>query len=309
MKLIPAIILALGLLFQCLSVRADGPDELLAQRGKGTLTQTEFTARTDKIPANIRMATLRDRNRLRDVINSMLLISQLTADAREAGFEMTPIVIERMRLAAESELATAWLVHYVNTQPPGDFEKLAFENFQLNQASILSSPAIDVSHILVSTSERADADAQMLADSIYQQAIDDPTVFDELVMEYSEDPSASSNKGSFRNVKKGDMVKAFEETAFGLQAGEISNPVKTNYGYHIIRLDALTPAQEMSFDDVKAQLIDTEQKRHADRIKRDYLSTLNTMDVDMTKDALEKLVERQFDENNIDSAVTGTQTD
>ncbi len=306
MKIFPKILLIAPLLvgFSCEAADDSGNDlDILAQRGNGVVTQEMFTARADKIPADIREPTLRNGNRLRDVINDMLLHAQLAADAREAGFDKGKIVVDRMQLAADNELAEAWLEHYIDMQPEANYEQLAREEFLLNQDKAFSPPKIDVSHILISTKERSDADAQALAEEIYQQLLTDPDLFDEKVTEYSEDPSASSNHGSFKGVKKGDMVKPFEVTAFALQPGEISAPVKTEYGYHIIRLDAYIPPQKLEFEDVKTQLIEKERKKHKDRVRRDYLEALTSLDVHMSEEQLGEMVSRQFGEKSIDPEV------
>jgi len=279
--------------------------DILAQRGKGVVTQEMFTARADKIPADIRAPTLRNGNRLRDVINSMLLRAQLAADAREAGFEKVKIVQDRMQLAAESELAEAWLSHYVDMQPDADYEQLAREQFLLDQENTFSSPEIDVSHILVSTAERSDEDALALANDIHEQLQADPGEFDDLVMEFSEDPSAKSNRGSFAKVKMGDMVKPFEDAAFALQPGEISAPVKTEYGYHIIRLDAYYPPRKQTFEDVKPQLIERERKKHRERIERDYLESLTGLEVHMSEEQLGEMVSRNFGDKKDDPEAKG----
>ena len=126
-------------------VASESTDEdILAERGKGIVTQKSFSARADKIPANIRKSTLRDGNRLKEVINTLLLRAQLAADAREAGFDKLDLIEERMRLAAEAELGSAWLEHYVEIQPPADYEALAREQYQLNKDKMLSTPKIDV---------------------------------------------------------------------------------------------------------------------------------------------------------------------
>jgi peptidyl-prolyl cis-trans isomerase C len=289
------------------AVAADFVDanEIMAKRGKGQVTQEDFGARANRIPEDVRRGVLRDGNRVRDLLNDLLLRAQLAADAQEAGFDQEKVVIRRMRLAAEAELADAWLQHYVEIQPPADYEQLAREYYQINQENMLSTEEIDVSHILVSTTERSDEEAKALAESLHQQLIANPAIFNDLVTEYSEDPSASSNNGSFKNVKKGDMVKEFEETAFALEVGEISAPVKTNYGYHIIRIDDHVLPQKSSFDEVKEQLIETEKSAHDARIKRDYLSGLTALDVEMSEEALEGMVRRQFGEDYVE-AETGS---
>lgn len=274
--------------------------DIFAERGKGVVTQDDFTARADRIPEHSRKATLRDRNRVNSLLQGLLIASQLAADAREAGFDKEKTVIDRMKLAADAELADAWLTHYVEVRSKADYEALAHEYYLLNGKSIRSSPKVDVSHILISTKERSDEDAKNLADKIYKKLVEDPSQFDKFVVEYSEDPSAPSNKGKFKNVKKGDMVENFEVTAFALQQDEISEPVKTEFGYHIIRLDASIKPRQMTFEEVKDQLILREQAKHDERVKLDYLDSLNSQEIKMSEAQLMEMVRRQFGEDYVD---------
>ena len=58
-----------------------------------------------------------------------------------------------------------------------------------------------------------------------------------MALKYSQDPSAKQGAGSLGFVKRGNLVTAFESVAFNLSAGEISDPVKTEFGYHIIETE------------------------------------------------------------------------
>jgi len=267
--------------------------DVLAQRGEGIVSQSSFEAHAEKIPKNQRYRTLQNRQRLQDIINTLLINSQLAADARRAGFDTEQIVVDRMKLAAESELASAWLDYYVASQPTGNYEQLALEYFQLNQGKLLFSPKIDFSHILVSTKDHTPEEAKELADSLSDQLTEQPSLFDQYITEYSEDPSAATNKGMYKSVQRGQMEKPFEEVAFALQENEISSPVRTIHGYHIIRLDAYIAATKKTFEEVKPQLMERERKKHEDRIKQDYLGSLTSIDVSMTKEALDEMFRRQ----------------
>jgi peptidyl-prolyl cis-trans isomerase C len=294
------IISLLGLSQVASTDQSEAQLDILAKRGEGVVTQDEFNARAARIPDKYRLGIIRDRNRLKELLVAMLLNSQLAADAREAGFETDKLVIERMKLAAETELAAAWLQHHVASFPAADFEALAHDYYRLHKGEMLSLEKIDVTHILVSNKERSFEEALVLANSIHGQVIENPAAFSELVLKYSEDPSASSNMGSFKGVKRGDMVPPFENKAFSLKPGEISEPVKTQYGYHIIRLDAVIAPEQLSFEVVKPQLVDRERQAHDDRIKADYISRLASLKVEMTQEGLQEMVRRQFGEDYVD---------
>lgn len=303
MKLLSTVILMATLLGSFQVVNADESNnepDILAKRGKGIVSQDEFAARAAQIPEKHRLQVLRDRNRFRDTLNNLLLSSQLAADAREAGYETDELVIERMKLAAEIELAAAWLQHYVDSQPAADYEALALDYYRLNKNKMLSMEKMDVSHILISNKERSYEEALVLANTVRVELIEDPSAFSELALKYSEDPSAASNLGSFKGVKRGDMVAPFETMAFSLEPGEISEPVKTEYGYHIIRLDALVEPEVLPFEKVRQQLVDIQRNTHETRIREDYITRLSSLNVEMTQEDMEEMIRRQFGEDYVD---------
>lgn len=296
------------LLVLSLPVQATEPDqdsEILATRGKGVVTQGVFTARAEKIPAKDRLVTLRDGNRLQEVINNLLLNSQLAVEAREAGFDKESSIQARMQLAAETELASAWLQNYKETRPSADYEQMAREYYQINQNKILTSKKVDVSHILISTEDRSPEEALGLATTLREQLEETPSEFNEMIVEYSEDPSKASNQGKFLAVKPGVMVKPFEDSAFNLEVGEISEPVRTEFGYHIIRLDAKIAPQQLSFEDVEKRLVARQKKQHIDRLILNYLDGFASHDVEVSQEALELLVDRLFGEDYVDPFANG----
>lgn len=81
------------------------------------------------------------------------------------------------------------------------------------------------------------------------------TNFAELAKKYSEDPG-SKDKGGEYTFPKGQMVKEFEETAFSLKPGEISDIIETQYGYHIIKLSEKMPAKKVEFSKVEDRIKD-----------------------------------------------------
>ena len=101
---------------------------------------------------------------------------------------------------------------------------------------------VSISHILIGHADvnpkisRSMEEAKLLAHKIYQKLVEGAD-FTKLVEQYSDDPSAGKNKGKLSYFTWGTMMPELEETAWGLNTGDISEPFKTMYGFHIIRID------------------------------------------------------------------------
>ncbi len=98
-------------------------------------------------------------------------------------------------------------------------------------------PTVDISHILIQV-KPSDESLQKAYQKISQirQKLLNGADFSELAVKYSDDPSARSNKGDLGWVSRGNFVKEFEEAAFALKEGEISDIVQTQFGFHVIQL-------------------------------------------------------------------------
>jgi parvulin-like peptidyl-prolyl isomerase len=105
---------------------------------------------------------------------------------------------------------------------------------------------IQVSHILIGlksgNTTRTDAEALARANEVYAKATASNADFSQLAKQYSDDPGSKDQGGVIGPMPleqfKGSMVKEFVDGSLALKAGEVSRPVKTEYGYHIIKLDS-----------------------------------------------------------------------
>lgn len=88
----------------------------------------------------------------------------------------------------------------------------------------------------INSDENIDKAAKSKAEEVYQKAVAKDANFAELAKAYSEDTATAGNGGDLGFFKKGEMVPEFEKAALALKEGEISKPVKTVYGYHIIKV-------------------------------------------------------------------------
>ena len=105
-------------------------------------------------------------------------------------------------------------------------------------------------HILIADDEAA---ADKLA--LIQEELKKGTSFDALAIEHSIDPTAKQGGGDLGFFSRGQMVPEFEEAAFALkESGDISEPVKSDFGWHIIKLEEKKPSAVIPYEEVAQQL-------------------------------------------------------
>jgi peptidyl-prolyl cis-trans isomerase D len=114
------------------------------------------------------------------------------------------------------------------------------------------------SHILVKAAKDAPAaerqKAKAKADALLEQVRKAPATFAEVAKKNSDDPGSAERGGDLDFFGRGAMVKPFEDATYAMKAGEISNVVESEFGYHIIRLDAVRGGERKPFEAVRAEL-------------------------------------------------------
>lgn len=296
--LIAPILCAITISAWSQSQELSDPQQVLAHQHGVALTQDEIDFAFNRIKDVHRLAFIRDGAKVSQMVNTLMMSQVLAAEARKAGFDQAPLIQGRMQLAADQELANAWKDHIVATAPDADYETMAYELYLADPGRFRTKESLDVSHVLISTETRSESDALDLASDLHDQLVTDPDKFERFVSEYSEDPGKDSNQGRFRNMARGDMVKPFEKAAFDLKtAGELSDPVKSKFGYHIIRLNGRTAPQAREYEDVRSILLREAKDKHLAVYRDQYLKELFSDPIVYPDGSLEVMVKRYFGEN------------
>ncbi|MBI2670702.1 peptidylprolyl isomerase [Candidatus Woesearchaeota archaeon] len=144
-------------------------------------------------------------------------------------------------------------------------EKQAKEFFDLNKDTLKNPEMVNTSHILVATKEEADTILKELKNG---------ERFEDIARERSLDPGSKDNGGNLGYFPKGTLVKEYEDVAFSLNIRQISNPVKSQFGYHLIRIEAKKEASEAKFEDIKQQIIEYLQKQEDQQELKNFRDAL-----------------------------------
>lgn len=123
-------------------------------------------------------------------------------------------------------------------------------------------------HILIAvkgSAPQAEQDmAKAKAEQLLQQVRQDPAKFADLARKYSQDPGSAANGGDIGYFGRGAMVKPFDAAAFALKVGEISGLVKSDFGFHIIKLLAIKPSRVLPFDEARQGIVNKLRQQKAD---------------------------------------------
>jgi len=191
---------------------------------------------------------------LRDYIYKKLVFIEAT----ESGFTSDPYFSRKLQNRIDQFLVNVAYDFYV-AYPLVD--SLSHKETLINMKF-----DINVSHLLFGYKgcrlplpiNRSQKSTEAYAKNIYNELVSGSS-FDDYVLKYSDDPSANKNLGNLGWLSWGRTVPAFQSAAFSLLPGEISFPVLTDFGYHIIRLDKKQPSQASLLDSLDYIALCTEK--------------------------------------------------
>lgn len=138
-----------------------------------------------------------------------------------------------------------------------------------NQSRYTVAEERRASHILIKADKDAPAaersKAKARAEELLAEARKNPTGFADLARKNSQDEGSAPNGGDLDFFARGAMVKPFEDAAYALKQGEISNVVESDFGYHVIQLTGLRGGDKKSFEAVRAEIEDEVRRQQAQK--------------------------------------------
>tara|TARA_B100001093_G_scaffold45777_1_gene38911 strand:+ start:2014 stop:2853 length:840 start_codon:yes stop_codon:yes gene_type:complete len=178
------------------------------------------------------------------VVNELINQYLITKQAYNEKLDLDQKVINLVKKSQDKILAKYWLNNYIKNETKEEKIKTFYNNYL---KSFQKYKEANASHILVKNNEEARA---------IIKKINNKSKFSELAKTHSTGPSGK-NGGNLGWFGPGQMVKEFEQATFSLEKGEISQePVKTKFGFHIIKLNDIRDAKPKKLDEIKKNIID-----------------------------------------------------
>jgi peptidyl-prolyl cis-trans isomerase C len=231
-----------------------GDSKVVMTVGEEKITQKDFDDLIESLPEQARAQARGPMKR--QMAEQIARVKLLAAEAKKKGLDKDPGVQTRIRFQTENLLAGAAFNEFqknAKVDEPAvrkyyDEHKNEFENVEARHILIKfrGSPVPAREGKAELTEEEALAKAQEIRKRLVAGE-----EFEKLAKEESDDTGSGANGGSLGSFGHGQMVPEFEKAAFALPIGQVSEPIRTQFGYHIIRVDK---HEAKAFDEVRTQL-------------------------------------------------------
>jgi len=235
--------------------------QVLAEVEGSTITTNDFKRELKNLPDYLKAMAETPQGR-KEMLDTMVIRELILKQATKDGLDKGPELEEKLQDLKKRLIVEAFLKKKVEAESQvsdADLKKF----YEQNKDKFKAPEQIRASHILVKTEKEAkDILAQIKAGGS----------FEELAKKNSVD-SSSAKGGDLGWFGKGTMVPAFEKAALALKEGQVSDVVKSDFGYHIIKLTGKRPAGIRPFeevkDQIKAAILPSKQQEVFQKIKED----------------------------------------
>jgi len=162
--------------------------------------------------------------------------------------------------------------------------------YEKNKSRFTISDEREASHILIKLDDSTNEATALVTLIDIKRQLGEGALFADLAKQHSQDKFSAKKGGSLDRVSRGQNDPAFDDALFALKEGEISDPVRSQFGYHLIKLDKIIPGKAKPFADVQARLSLELKNQKAERIFYESQSKLENITYEF-RDSLEPAAE------------------
>jgi parvulin-like peptidyl-prolyl isomerase len=230
-------------------------ETLIATQSEVEFTIGDLVAQIDRVTPGKRLTGLRSAETLNAELDRALTARILAREARKLGMDKSELFETELRQAEEQILARKLIHSRLPDFTDETLEQAARERYQITRNEFTVAEARSISHIFVTFDGRTKADALARALQVSAMLKRTGSSFEAVAANMSDDKGSKDRGGLLGDLTKGAGAP-MEAEVFAMQSpGILPNPVETANGYHIVRLNKITPPRTKTFDEVKSELM------------------------------------------------------
>lgn len=252
LALSPLVTLAL------LSLPSWAEDTIFYQTSDFDVTRFDLEMYLRNGPPPVGDSSLGSRERVLQALSDLYAAQIMASDANAE--EEVFLTTEEAAWIAEYEIRIekirrylAWRVAQQLEQT--DWQQEALEQYLGNKSDYVVPEAVSLRTFLIRTDLRSEEEAVDFARSLVAAPMTEEA-FEAVVRQYTEDKVATENGGLMVDITRGQTVAAFEQAAFSMRVpGEVSDPIVSQYGVHVIQLIKHRPAEQLTFEQARDDIV------------------------------------------------------
>jgi peptidyl-prolyl cis-trans isomerase C len=240
-------------------------NKILATVNGKEITKKDIDESISRFPADRQQYISSEEGR-KQLLEQIISFELIYNEAKDTGLENDP-EYKYQADAMKREILTQLAIKKVLSEVKVTEDEVN-DYYKANKEAFTAPKQVHAKHILVDTEEKA---LQI------KKELDAGKAFEEAAKEYSSCPSKEQG-GDLGSFSRGQMVPEFEEAAFSQEIGSVSAPVKTQFGYHLIKVEGKNEAEPKSFKEVKKEIFDKlvqerqnmKYMQHTENLKKKY---------------------------------------
>lgn len=253
------------------------PETVVATVGGEAITEADLSFAAEDLAQDLSQMPAEERRPF--LLRVVIDMKVMAGAAKAAGMDQTPLFAQRLKYLEERALRRAYFAEAIAGAVTEEAVRADYDAFT---AQFTPQDEVRASHILVESEDEANA---------IKAELDGGADFAAIAKEKSIDPGSGANGGDLGFFGKGMMVPPFEEAAFALtEPGEVSAPIQSQFGWHIIKLGEKRQSQPPTFEQVAPQIQQQVLMRSFNEKVEDLMSGV---EIDIADPALAAAMEAQ----------------
>lgn len=249
-----------------------------------------------RVPGEKRADVRSSHDRVASMVDNIFVTRAVAAKARGLGLDKDVAVQRRLQQVQDALLADVYMQHLEKTSPTPNLDQRALELYRADQARYVTAEQVHIQHLLVGLTGRTREMALQRAKEVRAEAVSGKEDFLALAARLSDDPDKKRNGGDLGYNSPNSFVEPMVKALATMKKGEISEPIESRLGFHIVRLIDRKLAEPIPFERAKESIVNAEKERIAKKRHEDLVREI--------RDSKTVVVHR----NNVE-ALVGTSTD
>ncbi len=252
--------------------------EVVAQRGDVRMTAADLKDALTLLDPAARAQVLAAPQGLANFVRDRLANLSVLAEAKAKGWDAQPEVVRRANEAREAVVLQTFLASVVPPDPMFPTEAEVTSAYENNKARLMVPKQLRVAQIVLTvkpgaTAQEDEETKRKIAD-LRAQALKPKGDFAELAKKHSQEQPTAENGGEVGWLREPDMQPPVREAMANVQEGGISQPVRIQDGWHIVKLLGVKPAGPVPLAEARPQIVQALRQARTQRLMRAYVEDM-----------------------------------